>query len=45
MQLSWARPNRIGRGRLVEVPPRDWQLLVVDLFLMEGSGRGVLAVA
>jgi DNA-binding NarL/FixJ family response regulator len=40
--LGWAESERDARAWLAARPPVAWDLVIVDLFLKQGSGLGVL---
>ncbi len=42
--LGWAESEGQAREWLGREPPVDWDLMIVDLFLKQGSGLGVLDV-
>ena len=40
--LGWAETEADARAWLAQQPPAPWELAIVDLFLKQGSGMGVL---
>jgi DNA-binding NarL/FixJ family response regulator len=40
--LGWAETENEARAWLARHPPVPWELAIVDLFLKQGSGMGVL---
>ncbi len=40
--LGWAETEEAARAWLAQQPPVSWELAIVDLFLKQGSGMGVL---
>ena len=40
--LGWAETENQAKAWLAQHPPAKWELAIVDLFLKQGSGLGVL---